>query len=422
MVELAGRAVTREGVLPVASMEFENGLVRKIERTAGEASGGSIILPGYIDVHNHGAVGVDVNSATAEDLLRVAEFLARSGVTAWLPTLVPDSEENYARVVSEIDRLMEMQEGKAVAQAVGVHYEGVYANEHMCGALRPEFFKTYSSGSTTPAFGPKGGPNATPPIQEGSDKREPPRPPKGRAPLLRKEGSFFGELPKLTRGVHMMTIAPEIDGGIELVGDLVSDGWVVSIGHTRADAETLDAAFGAGARHVTHFFNAMTGVHHRDLGVAGWALANPGVTFDIIADGIHVDPRMLDLACRAKSPAKVCLISDSVAPTGLGDGVYELWGERLTVENGRTRNDRGSIAGSVITMADAVRRMRSLGYAWDEIAAMSSGNSARLLGLSGRGSLEADMRADIVALDDSGAVVDVWVGGQVVVKSERKEL
>ena len=401
MVELAGRAVTREGVLPVASMEFENGLVRKIERTAGEASGGSIILPGYIDVHNHGAVGVDVNSATAEDLLRVAEFLARSGVTAWLPTLVPDSEENYARVVSEIDRLMEMQEGKAVAQAVGVHYEGVYANSHMCGALRPEFFKTYSSGSTTPAFGPKGGPNATPPIQEGS---------------------FRAHLPKLKCGVHMMTIAPEIDGGIELVGDLVSDGWVVSIGHTRADAETLDAAFGAGARHVTHFFNAMTGVHHRDLGVAGWALANPGVTFDIIADGIHVDPRMLDLACRAKSPAKVCLISDSVAPTGLGDGVYELWGERLTVENGRTRNDRGSIAGSVITMADAVRRMRSLGYAWDEIAAMSSGNSARLLGLSGRGSLEADMRADIVALDDSGAVVDVWVGGQVVVKSERKEL
>ena len=99
-------------------------------------------------------------------------------------------------------------------------------------------------------------------------------------------------------------------------------------------------------KHLTHFYNAMTGLHHRDVGVVGWALTNPDVTFDIIADGIHVHPQMLEFACRTKSPDKVTLISDSVAPTGLGDGVYQIWGENIEVVEGRTRNERGSIAGS----------------------------------------------------------------------------
>src|SRR5438045_181386 len=102
----------------------------------------SCLFSGFLDVHNHGAIGHDVNASTAEDLLDVAAFLARNGVAAWLPTLVPDSDENYEQTIGEIDRLMELQEGKPVAQAVGVHYEGVFANEKMCGALRPEFFKS----------------------------------------------------------------------------------------------------------------------------------------------------------------------------------------------------------------------------------------------------------------------------------------
>ena len=235
----------------------------------GEVFENVTVLPGFIDVHNHGAVGVDVNSADADGLLKIAEFLAKNGVTAWMPTLVPDVDENYRRAIDAINELMRLQTDKPVAQAVGVHYEGVFANESMCGALRPEYFK--NSGQWT---------------------------------------VDSGQLPKLERGVHMTTLAPEIDGGIGLIEQLVVDGWVVSIGHTQADAETLDRAFAAGARHLTHFFNAMTGIHHRDLGVAGWGLANGAATFDIIADGIHVDPKMLELACRAKSPDNVSLISD----------------------------------------------------------------------------------------------------------------
>lgn len=363
----------------VGSIFIKDGVITAVGETDAMAAGrvvdagGVSVLPGFIDIHIHGAIGIDVNGADAEGLLAVGAFLARHGVSAWVPTLVPDSDENYRRVIEEIDRLIRMQEGKPVAQAIGVHYEGVFANAKMCGALRPQYFK---SG------------------------------------LWLMDGS---RLPMLRNGVHLTTLAPEVEGGVEAVGSLVESGWIVSIGHTQADGETLDAAFAAGARHITHFFNAMTGIHHRDIGVAGWGLSNREVTFDIIADGIHVHPQMLELACRAKSPEMVSLISDSVAPTGLGDGEFEIWGEKIAVENRRTRNERGSIAGSVITMLDAVRQMRSLGFTDAEVSQMASVNPARLLGLdAARGSIEVGKRADLVGFRPDGSIGLVMIGGELV--------
>ncbi len=365
-----------------SSLVVEDGRIARIGGVLSEADAdeivdlaGAMLYPGFIDVHIHGAVGVDVNDADAGDLLKVAIFLAENGVTSWLPTLVPDSDENYRRAIDEIDRLMDIQPGKPVAQAVGVHYEGVFANQSMCGALRPEFFKS---------------------------------------------GQFAvggWRLPRLASGVHMTTLAPEIDGGIALVETLVAGDWVVSIGHTRADVLTLDRAFAAGARHITHFFNAMTGVHHREIGVAGWGLTNKDVTFDIIADGIHVHPKMLEFACHAKTPDKVSLISDSVAPTGLGDGKFELWGETVTVENGRTRNERGSIAGSVSTMLDGVKMMKSLGFSEKAAAKMAASNPAKLIAVDHlTGSIEVGKSADLVALETDGNVRITMVKGQIVQK------
>ncbi|MBC7900866.1 MAG: N-acetylglucosamine-6-phosphate deacetylase [Saprospiraceae bacterium] len=333
------------------------------------------LISGFIDIHIHGAVGVDVNSADVDGLLAIAEFLAKNGVTGWVPTLVPDSDENYRRAINAIDGLMEIQSGRPVAQALGVHYEGVFANEQMCGALRPEFFKKFT-------------------------------------------GVEIAELPRLKNGVHMTTLAPEIDGGKELIGELVRQGWVVSIGHTKADTETLDEACDAGAKHLTHFYNAMTGLHHRDVGVVGWALTRNDVTFDIIADGVHVHPRMLEFACRSKTPDMVSLISDSVAPTGLGDGDYKIWGETVSVAGGKTRNERGSIAGSVITMHDAVKRMLSLGFSAVEVSKMASLNPAKLLGIQDSyGSIETGKRADLAAMDEAGNIRFVMIGGLVAVEA-----
>lgn len=330
------------------------------------------LFAGFIDIHNHGAVGIDVNTATADDLRKVGRFLASRGVTAWLPTFVPDSDEVYRKVITAIDEVMETQAFEAVAQIVGVHYEGVFANEKMCGALRPQFFKTF------------------------------------------RNGDEVNSLPKLKRGVHLTTLAPEIENGIELIKELKRQNWIVSIGHTRADVETLDKAFDAGAKHLTHFFNAMTGLHHRETGVVGWALTKDETTFDIIADGVHVQPKILKFGVESKGADKVSLISDSVAPTGLGDGDFQLWGEKISVADGKTRNERGSIAGSVITMLDAVKQMRTLGFSDSEISQMASANPAKLLGLeTTHGSIEVGKRADLVALDKDGNVKLTIIGGKI---------
>lgn len=362
-----------------ASILIENGRITKISTSTLDSGMDMVIdgtgltaFPGFIDVHIHGAVGVDINEADADDMLRVAEFLAANGITSWVPTLVPDSDANYHRVIGEIEKLCALQGGKPVAQAVGVHYEGIFANEKMCGALRPEYFKRFGD-------------------------------------------TLSIDLPRLKSGAHLTTLAPEVTGGIDLIRLLVSEGWVPLIGHTNADVATLDAAFSAGARHMTHFYNAMTGIHHRDLGVAGWALTKSDVTFDIIADGIHVEPRMLKLAVDAKLPENVLLISDSVAPTGLGDGSFELWGETVSVTNGRTRNERGSIAGSVINMLDAFRRMSKLGYSNRELSLMSSRNPARLIGMDDQlGSLDEGKLADIVLMGADGSVRQTIVRGVAV--------
>jgi N-acetylglucosamine-6-phosphate deacetylase len=335
---------------------------------------GLTLYPGFIDVHIHGAVGVDTMTADADALHAVARFLAMQGVTGWLPTLVPGALEDYARAVAAVEQLRREEAERApAARALGVHYEGPFVNRAQCGALRPAYFRTYRAVEDVAA------------------------------------------LPAVGGAARMMTtVAPEIEGGIELVRELKARGWVVSIGHTRADVETLDAAASAGARHMTHFFNAMTPLHHRTPGPVGWGLMRDDVTCDLIADGVHADPLALRLALRCKTSARVLLISDAVAPTGLGDGEYHLWGERIAVVNGRTQNERGNIAGSVSTMRDGARLLRTLGVAPLELARIAALNPATLLGISDDcGTIETGRRADLTALDEQGRVRLTLVNGRL---------
>lgn len=335
------------------------------------------IFPGFIDVHIHGAVSVDVNNADAAGLLRVAEFLASRGVTAWLPTLVPGPNEQYERALAAIGEAMGVQAPDTTkgARVCGVHYEGPFVSSEQCGALHREHFRKFKNAADLDSL-----------------------------PTINREGA-----------VHMITVAPEIQGGIELIRELRQRGWVVSIGHTRATPEILDAAKEAGAQHMTHFMNAMSPLHHRAPGPVGWGLLNDDIGLDVIADGIHLDPMMLKVLLRCVTPSRLALISDAIAATGLGDGDYEIWGEQITVQDGRTRNARGSIAGSVITMLEAVKRMLSLGASECDIARMASTNPARLLGIDvDCGSIEAGKRADLVALSDRGDIQFTVTSGAVV--------
>ena len=165
------------------------------------------LFPGFIDMHIHGANGVDIMDAGPSDLIDMAKFLASEGVTAWVPTFVPASDETYARAVNVISNAIETRYG-AAARILGIHYEGPFVNTAQCGALHKDYFKTYHG-----------------PIDLDS-------------------------LPIPRTGIKMTTMSPEIEGGIELVRALKEEGWIISIGHTRADVEVLDRAFDAGARHM----------------------------------------------------------------------------------------------------------------------------------------------------------------------------
>jgi N-acetylglucosamine-6-phosphate deacetylase len=376
------RLVLPDHVLEGGALLVEGGRIARVgvEREAPSGTRvfnleGLTLYPGFIDVHIHGAVGVDTLEADAHDLHRVALFLAREGVTAWLPTLVPAPNEDYGRAVQAVEELMRAHDERApAARAVGLHYEGPFVNERQCGALRTAYFKTFTRGDE---------------LEE--------------LPTIGVEGA-----------AHMITLAPEVEGGVNLVKELARRGWVVSIGHTRASLETLEEARRAGARHMTHFLNAMSPLHHREPGPIGWGLLQDDVTVDLIADGVHSDPLMLRLVLRCKTPARVSLISDAVAPAGLGDGEYRVWSETITVEGGRTRNERGSIAGSVISMLDAARNVRALGLSETDLARVASLNPARLLRLDGVcGSIEEGKRADLTALDAEGRVRLTLVGGRV---------
>ncbi len=337
---------------------------------------GATLYPGFIDVHIHGSSGIDTMEASADELRLVSRFLATRGVTGWLPTLVPAAEEEYANAVQAIEgSIGHHEEGNSEigARVLGVHYEGPFVSDLQCGALHTNFFRTYSSPADVTAL----------------------------------------PVPAVAGAVKMMTVAPEIEGGLELISELASQGWIISLGHTRATPAVLDSAWAAGARHMTHFMNAMPPLHHRNPGPVGWGLARDEVTCDIIADGIHLDPSMLKLLLKLKSSERLTLISDAIAAAGMGDGKYQIWGETISVSEGRTSNLHGSIAGSVITMLDAVRMMRSLGVSEMEVARMAATNPARLLRVDHEcGSIALGKRADLVALEANAEVRFVIVGGE----------
>jgi N-acetylglucosamine-6-phosphate deacetylase len=383
----AGRVVLPDAVRQNAVITIADGLIQKISSDSSirvydhELNfAGATVFPGFIDLHIHGSVGVDLMTADADDLQFVSGHLAGKGVTGWLPTLVPSELEQYQSAVSAIDNVLREQAGgqdsETGARVLGVHYEGPFVNSAKCGALHREYFRKFSSAAE------------------------------------------LETLPVPQAGAKLMTLAPEVEGGIDLIRELSKRNWIASIGHTCATVEVLDQAHVAGARHMTHFMNAMAPFDHRSPGPVTWGLMRDDVTCDFIADGIHLDRFVLGLLAKLKTPERLVLISDAIAAAGKGDGEYDIWGETITVKNGRTSNANGSIAGSVISMLEAVRMMFAIGASEVDVARMAATNPARLLDIADEGgSIEEGKRADLVALDQDGDVLMTMVGGRIVFQS-----
>lgn len=311
-----------------------------------EGARNSSSVPLFVDLHIHGAFGVDVLTASAADMDRLALGLASRGVAGFLPTLVPQPLPEMAGTVARLSGWMKTRregDGRG-AMPLGLHFEGPFVSHARCGALRREAFL------------------------DGTD-----------ALAL---GSFF-EIASAAPGRGMTTLAPEIPGGLALVKEFARRGFVVSIGHTEADVAALDAAFAAGARHMTHFGNAMKPFHHREAGPVGWGLITGGVTVDVIADGHHLSREMLRLVWRAKGDGGVALISDAMPAAGLADGDYAVWGETLAVRNGQARNAAGALAGSTALLDDAVRHAAAATGLPEEVAVRAASVVPRRILASG---------------------------------------
>lgn len=319
------------------------------------------LAPGFVDLQVNGLDDIDVAEARGEDWERLDAMLLASGVTAWCPTLVTAPLDRYpgrlARVATAAAR-----PGGARPLIAGAHIEGPFLGGAP-GAHRRQWLRPLGPG-------------------------------------------FLDELPGIVR---IVTLAPELDGAPEAIRALVARGVVVSLGHSSATAEEVDAAVGAGARMVTHLFNGMPAFHHRDPGVAGSALTDDRLVAGLIADLVHVHPSALDVAFRAKSAARIALVTDAVA-----------WGApshqgRVALVDGAARLTDGTLAGSALTMDRAVANVvHEAGVALPDALVAASTTPAALLGLSDRGHIAVGCRADLVALGPDLAVQATWVGGRQV--------
>jgi len=342
---------------------------------------GNYLAPGFIDIHIHGSAGVDVQATDEAGLAKLSEFLLREGVTGFFPTFVPASDREYSDALANIAAYALQQDNSATtsrARILGVHFEGPFVNENRCGALKLELFRTYDP-----------------------DPRS--------IELFTRDQ----DTPPLAR---LMTLAPEVSGGIELICELTRNSVRVFIGHSQADPDTLEQAAAAGSRHITHFPNALDPLHHRKPGAVAWGLTRTDVTVDCIADLHHVHPLMLRLMYQSKGADRMALISDAIKPAGLGDGEFSVWDETITVTNGRTALARepNTIAGSVITMRDALKNIIDLGIPIDDAVRMASGVPARVAGIAPQyGSIEKGKRADLIAFDDDLRMTLSLVGGRI---------
>jgi len=335
--------------------------------------GEAILAPGFIDIHIHGGAGHDVMEADSAALLAVESLIAKHGVTAYLPTTVTAPVDH---TLAALDRLAAAVEkgsaegGKDRARPLGIHLEGPFISHAKRGVHPPEH-------------------------------------------LLAPSLALFDRFWQAARGrIKMMTIAPELDGAIEVIAEASRRGVCVSLGHSDADTKSAWAGVAAGARHATHAFNAMRPLDHREPGITGEMLNNPRLTADIIADGIHVDPSVIQLFLKAKGPEGAVLITDATAATGMPDGHYRLGSFEVEVKDGKCVAE-GKLAGSVLTMDRAVSNVTRFAD-WDLQAALrlATLNPARVAGLPGRGRIESGCEADLVVLTPGGVVKATIIGGQ----------
>lgn len=362
MVIAAPQVLTVDGLVPDAAVVVEDGLIAAVSSGGGDlVLPDGILAPGLIDLQVNGCFGVDF--AEPGDWSVALRRLPETGVTSFLPTLV----------TAPLDALvagLRRAAGGDGARVLGVHVEGPFLAEARRGAHDASLFC-----DPTPE----------------------------RVDALLEPGTMA-----------LLTLAPERAGALAAISRLSDAGVLVSCGHTDATAEVVSAAADAGARMVTHLFNAQRGIHHREPGVAGWGLADPRLVCGLILDGHHVADAVARIALAA-APGRIALVTDAIAATGMPSGMYELGGAPVIVREGEPpRRADGTLAGATLRLDDAVARAVALGLSPAAAIEAASRVPADLLGRSDLGRIEPGAHADLVWLGPDLRARAAWIGGRLV--------
>lgn len=339
----------------LTDITIENGTIIAIEpasdQTMGEDCTGLSVIPGLVDMHSHGCVGKDTMDGEFEEM---CAFLAKNGTTSWLPTTMTQSYEAIKKVT----------EGKTDVpgtRILGFHMEGPYINIKKKGAQNGQFIKN-------------------PDLAEF----------------------------KSLKGMRVVTIAPELEGSMEFIKEC---GALVCIGHTDADYDTCIKAIEAGANCLTHTFNAMPPIHHRDPGPIPAALEK-NIYVQAITDGLHLHPAIVMMLYKMFGPERMAIISDSMRATGLGDGMYEFGGQDIEVKNGVARTMDGAIAGSTSTLWYCVKQAVSFGVPFDDAVRMATTTPADMIGAEKKGRIAVGADADLLLLDKDCEIAKVMIAGE----------
>ncbi|HYY63764.1 MAG TPA: N-acetylglucosamine-6-phosphate deacetylase [Gaiellaceae bacterium] len=360
-MRLGVEAALVDGTLVPGDVEIADGHVAAYGLAG--ANGRGIASPGFVDLQVNGFGGVDLLDADAEGFGRAGDALLESGVTSYLPTFITAPEEHL------LAALRELPSATTGPRILGVHLEGPFLSPARLGTHPPEYRRDPDPGLLTRLIG--AGP------------------------------------------VRLVTLAPELPGAEELIDLLQLRGITVSAGHTDATAGEGEAAFDRGIRTVTHLFNAMRPLRHRDPGLVGAALAHADVVVQIIMDGIHLADETAQVVWRAAA-GRVALVTDAIAGAGLvgADGASSLGGFEVSVRDGIARGPDGVLAGSLLTMIEAVRNLHDLGVPLEDALTAATAVPARVIAEPSAGRLDVGVPADLVVLDDNLEVDRVLVGGE----------
>ncbi len=360
------------------SIGFENGVITCLEHDCGIEelallNEDMVVVPGFIDQHIHGAKGFDAMDGTYEALEGISLALPKEGTTAYLATTMTQSPENINNALKAVKEYKELNKPEG-ALLLGVHLEGPFISTSMIGAQPLEYV-------------------ANPNVE-----------------------IFKGYQEVSGNNIKLVSLAPEVEGGEELVKYLKETNVVASLGHTAAGYNDVEKAVKAGASNVTHTYNAQKGYHHRDIGTVGAALLIDDLNCELICDTIHVSVPAIKMVVKNKPQGKVTLITDAMRAKQLEDGISELGGQTVIVKNGEARLENGALAGSVLLMNNAVKNVvEKCGVPFIDAIDMASINPARNLGVDKEmGSIALGKKANLTVLDKEYNVVMTIREGVVV--------